>query len=102
MKLTEEQKAERRARAAERKAAQAMRWEQAQKDRSLIGMAMRAILADDKSTTREKVFAALTLDEISTSTLVPREAARLYELDISKMTADFEKRLEKYRAAENK
>ncbi len=52
-------------------------------DRELVGEAMRQILRDPKSTTREKVFATLTLDNIVMGTgIVPRRAAQLYDNDV--------------------
>ena len=52
-------------------------------DRELVGEAMRQILRDPKATTREKVFATLTLDNIVMGTgIVPRRAAQLYDNDV--------------------
>lgn len=94
--MTEQQKAQAAQRRAARKEAQAKRWEQEQKDRALIGEAMRAILADDKSTTRERVFAALTLDNVSVGSLVPWKAAKLYDVDLG----DFKKEVEAFMATQ--
>lgn len=52
-------------------------------DRELVGEAMRQILRDQNATTREKVFATLTLDNIVMGTgIVPRRAAQLYDNDV--------------------
>lgn len=97
--MTEEQKTARRERMNARKAARDQQWKQEQADRALIGEAMRKILANDESTTREKVFAALTLDNVTIGTLIPWKASQLYDHDVD--IGDFRRELEEIKAAEN-
>ena len=97
--MTEEQKTARRERMDARKAARAKQLEQEQADRILVGAAMRKILSDDESTTREKVFAALTLDSVTIGTLIPWKAASLsdYKADMG----DFIKELDTIKTTES-
>lgn len=75
---------EKKSRAEARKAARAQLLEQEKADRALVGAAMRRILSDDTASSREVAFAALVLDNISTCTLVPWKASKLYDNDIDK------------------
>ncbi len=60
--------------------AKAARYEQERQDKALVAQAMRGILGDDGATARERIFAALTLSDI-TGNLIPWRAARLYDSD---------------------
>ncbi len=68
-------------------------------DRQLVSRAMRKIIGDPEATTREKIFASLTLNDI-TGGLVPRTAARLYDSDAD--TAAFARAVDAITEAENK
>ena len=74
----------RKANAEARKAARVAQWEQERKDKQLVGEAMRHILHDPNATPREKIFAAITLDDITggVGLVVPLRAMRLYDNDV--------------------
>ena len=56
---------------------------QEREDRALVGRAMRQVLNSPEATTREKVFATLTLDNVILGVgLVPARAAALYDRDV--------------------
>lgn len=80
------QKAEitRKTNAEARKAARAAQWEQERNDKQLVGEAMRHILHDPNATTREKIFAAITIDHITSGVgiVIPLRAMRLYDDDV--------------------
>ena len=80
--------------------AKAARYEQERQDKALVAEAMRGILGDDGATAREKIFAALTLDNIEIGDLVPWRAARLYGSDTD--TAAFARAVNAITEAENK
>ena len=80
--------------------AKAARYEQERQDKALVAQAMRGILGDDGATAREKIFAALTLDNIDLADLVPWRAARLYDSDTD--TAAFARAVGAITEAENK
>lgn len=65
-----------------RKAARAEQWEQERQDRVIVAAAMRGILMNPEATTRERVFAALTLDSATSGNVVPWRATRLYDSDV--------------------
>ena len=77
--------------------AKAARYEQERQDKALVAQAMRGILGDDGATAREKIFAALTLDNIEIGDLVPWRAARLYDSDTD--TAAFKRAVDAITAA---
>ena len=66
-------------------------------DRATVAEAMRAILGDENATPRERIFAALTLDEI-TGSLVPWSAKQFYRHDTD--TAAFARAVDAIAAAE--
>ncbi len=74
---------ERKARRAAREAARAAHDQQEAADKALVSEAMRGVLSDLNATTRERIFATLTLDHIG-SDLVPWKAAQLYSGDVDK------------------
>ena len=76
--------------------AKAARYEQERQDKALVAQAMRGILGDDGATARERIFAALTLSDI-TGNLIPWRAARLYDSDID--TAAFARAVKEITAA---
>ena len=80
--------------------AKAARYEQERQDKALIAQSMRSVLGDEGATAREKIFAALTLDNIEIGDLVPWRAARLYDSDTD--TAAFARAVNAITEAENK
>lgn len=91
--MTEEAKAERRARMAERKAAreaaQAERDDQRKKDEALVLDAMRAVLTDPEATSAQRIYAVAVLENMQRYHFVPYDTR-----NADALIADFAVRLE--------